>query len=46
MQYSEEEKQQQRNDVVEMIDNLLEQYDWDTKVREYIEKLQLGLRLT
>lgn len=39
MQYSEEEKQQQRNDVVEMIDNLLEQYDWDTKVREYIEKL-------
>lgn len=39
MMHSEEEKQQQRDDVVEMIDDLLEQYDWDTKVREYIEKL-------
>lgn len=32
-------KQQQRNDVVEMCDNILERYDWDKALERHVEGL-------
>lgn len=36
---TEQIKQQQRNDVVEMCDSILEQYDWDRALERHIERL-------
>ena len=38
MDYTEEEKQAMRNEVVELCDAVTEKYDWDANFQRYLEK--------
>ena len=39
MEYTEEQRQELRDSVIEMCDSMLEQYDWDKALEKYIEGL-------